>query len=113
MTPLLVALGAAVGATLRFWVSHHLDGRVHWGTLLVNVAGSFVLGLVVGAAPTEHAMALLGTGVCGGLTTYSAFAVQTRDRARAHGPGAGTAYAAITTGLALLGCAVGFVVGRA
>jgi len=111
VTPLLVALGAAVGATLRFWVSHHLDGRVHWGTLLVNVAGSFVLGLVVGAVPTAHATALLGTGMCGGLTTYSAFAVQTRDRARDHGAGAGTAYAAVTIGLALLGCAVGFAVG--
>ncbi len=44
MTPLLVAVGAAVGATLRFWVGHHLDGRTHWGTLAVNVAGSFVLG---------------------------------------------------------------------
>ena len=113
MTPLVVALGAAVGATLRFWISHHLDGRVHWGTLLVNVAGSFVLGLVVGTAPTEHLAALLGTGLCGGLTTYSAFAVQTRDRARDHGAGAGTAYAGITIGLALLACAVGFVVGQA
>ena len=82
MTPLLVALGAAVGAVVRFWVGHHLDGRTPWGTLLVNVAGSFVLGLVVGAQPSPDALALLGTGFCGGLTTYSAFAVQTRDQAQ-------------------------------
>ena len=82
MTPLLVAAGAGLGALLRFWVAHHLDGRTPWGTLLVNVAGSFVLGLVVGAQPSPGALALLGTGFCGGLTTYSAFAVQTRDQAR-------------------------------
>jgi fluoride exporter len=109
VTPLLVALGAAVGATLRFWVAHHLDDRWPTGTLLVNVAGSFVLGLVVGASPSESAVALLGTGFCGGLTTYSAFAVQTRDR----GPAGGAAYAVVTIGLALAACAAGFALGQA
>ena len=45
MTALLVALGAAVGAPLRHFVGHHLDGRMPWGILLVNVAGSFLLGM--------------------------------------------------------------------
>ena len=77
-----------VGAAPRFWVAHHLDGRTPWGTLLVNVAGSFVLGLVVGTEmPRADALALLGTGFCGGLTTYSAFAVQTRDQTRDRGAG--------------------------
>ena len=118
MTPLLVALGAAAGAALRFWVGHHLDAvhsgghwHIHGGTLLVNVAGSFVLGLLVGTAASGDAMALLGIGLCGGLTTYSAFAVQTRDRTRDSGPAAGAAYAAATIGLALGACALGFVVG--
>ena len=87
MTPLLVAVGAAIGATLRFHVAHRLDGRFPRGTLLVNVAGSFVLGLLVGAGVSADGLALLGTGFCGGLTTYSAFAVQTRDQ----GPRAGRA----------------------
>lgn len=108
MTPILVAFGAGVGATLRFWVAHHLDGRFPRGTLLVNVAGSFVLGLLVGAAASPEALALLGTGLCGGLTTYSAFAVQTRDQARAGGAGRGVAYASLTIGLALAACALGF-----
>ena len=107
MTPVLVALGAGAGATLRFWVAHHLDGRRPAGTLLVNVAGSFVLGLLVGSAVSTDALALLGTGFCGGLTTYSAFAVQTRDQ----GPRRGAAYAAATIVLALGACALGFVVG--
>ena len=109
MTPLLVAMGAAIGATLRFWVGHHLDDRWPTGTLLVNVAGCFVLGLVVGASASESAVALVGTGLCGGLTTYSAFAVQTRDL----GPAGGAAYAAVTVGLALAASALGFVVGQA
>ena len=109
MTPLLVAAGAALGATLRFWVAHHLDGRTPWGTLAVNVAGSFVLGLVVGTDVSAHALALVGTGFCGGLTTYSAFAVQTRDQGRSRGPGAAAAYSGATILLALAACALGFL----
>ena len=75
VSALLVALGAAVGSPLRFLVGLWLDRRLHWGTLAVNLAGSFVLGLLVGAAVEGRWLALLGVG-CGGLTTYSAFAVQ-------------------------------------
>jgi CrcB protein len=113
VTPLLVALGAAFGASTRFWVSHHLDGRTPWGTLLVNVAGSFVLGTVVGAGASADAVALLGTGFCGGLTTYSAFSVQTRDQAQGRSLRAGAAYAAATIILALTACGVGFWVSQA
>ena len=109
MTPLLVAVGAALGTTTRFHVAHHLDGRFPRGTLLVNVAGSLVLGLLFGAGVSADGLALLGTGFCGGLTTYSAFAVQTRDR----GPAGGAAYAVVTVGLALAASALGFVVGQA
>ena len=109
MTLLLVALGGAVGAALRFVVAHHLDSRVPWGTLLVNVAGSFLLGLWSGLALEENAMALLGVGFCGGFTTYSAFAVQTHARGRV----GGTAYAGATIVLALLACGGGFVLGQA
>jgi CrcB protein len=52
-------------------------------------------------------MALLGTGFCGGFTTYSAFAVQTHDQ----GPARGTAYAVATVGAALAACAAGFALG--
>ena len=109
MTPLLVALGAAVGATLRFWVAHHLDDRWPTGTLLVNVAGSFVLGLVVSAGASGDRLALLGTGFCGGFTTYSAFAVQTHRL----GGRRGTAYAVVTIGASLAACTVGALLGEA
>jgi fluoride exporter len=108
VTPLLVALGAAVGAPLRYALASVLDDdRLPWGTLLVNVVGSFLLGLLSGAAVSGSAMALLGVGFCGGFTTYSSFAVQTHRL----GATRGTAYAVVTIGLALAACAVGFVVG--
>jgi len=107
---LLVALGAALGAPLRFAVATALDAeRFPRGTLLVNVAGSFLLGLFVGGGVTGTALAFLGTGFCGGFTTYSAFAVQTHRL----GVARGAAYAVLTTGLALAACAAGFVLGQA
>ena len=106
MTVLLVALGAAVGAPLRYVAGHLLDGRLPWGTLLVNVAGSFLLGACSAAALSDSALALIGTGFCGGLTTYSAFAVQTHDR----GLRLGAAYVALTLVLCLGACAAGFAI---
>lgn len=110
MTVLLVALGAGVGAAVRFATARRLDGRgFARGTWLVNVVGSALLGLLVGSGAGADVLALLGVGFCGGLTTYSSFAVQTHDRGRA----GGTTYAVLTLGAALAACALGFVVGSA
>jgi CrcB protein len=107
VTPLLVALGAAIGAPLRYALATTLDEeRFPRGTLLVNVVGSFLLGLLVEAGATGHWLALLGTGFCGGFTTYSAFAVQTHRL----GPARGAAYVALTIGVSLAACALGVVV---
>jgi CrcB protein len=106
VTPLLVALGAAVGAPLRYLAASRLDSaRFPLGTFLVNVVGSFLLGLLSGAAVGGPGLALLGTGFCGGFTTYSALAVQTHRLGAARG----AAYAAGTVGIALAACAAGFV----
>ena len=72
MTPLYVALGAAVGAPLRFLAAVWLPGPR--ATLLVNVVGSALLGALVHASPS--ATALVGTGLCGALTTFSTFSVE-------------------------------------
>ena len=73
---LLVALGASLGSCLRYLAGHYLDHVFPRGTLLVNLVGSFLLGVLAGLALDGNAMALLGTGFCGGLTTFSAFAVK-------------------------------------
>ncbi|WP_101523388.1 CrcB family protein [Nocardioides houyundeii] len=106
MTALLVALGAGLGASVRYSVARRLDRGWPLGTLLVNVAGSTLVGLFAGLAVGDRPWALLGVGVCGGLTTYSGFAVL------AHNLGwrRGTAYAAATVALALAGCALGYAV---
>jgi CrcB protein len=78
-----VAVGGAVGALLRF------------------ALGSWL--------PDGEALALVGVGFCGALTTYSAFVVQTAELGRRRG----TAYAVLTLGLSLGGCALGFALAQA
>jgi fluoride exporter len=83
MSWLLVALGAAVGAPARYltdrWVQSRHDSVFPWGTLVVNVVASFVLGLVTGAAGVvaPAVAAVVGTGFCGALSTYSTFSFET------------------------------------
>ncbi|MFJ3949254.1 fluoride efflux transporter CrcB [Streptomyces libani] len=85
MNWLLVVAGAMVGAPLRFLTDRYVQCRhdtvFPWGTFTVNVAGSLILGLVTGAvaagAASSHVQLLLGTGLCGALTTYSTFSYET------------------------------------
>ncbi len=109
MTALLVALGAAVGAPLRYLWSQALDDRWPLGTLLVNVVGSGLAGMFAALSFGDHAWAFAMTGFCGALTSYSAFVVQAVDR----GPRLGSAYAAATAVASIALCFVGFALGAA
>ncbi|MEV7694418.1 CrcB family protein [Microbacterium sp. NPDC089189] len=81
MTPLLfvlVALAGGVGAGARYLldlgVSALTGDRFPWGILVVNVTGSFALGLLTGATSDAAVLAVIGTGLLGGFTTFSTVA---------------------------------------
>lgn len=85
MTVVAVLLGGAIGAPLRYLVdllvqSRH-DSVFPWGTFTVNVVGSLVLGVtaatVVELDSPSWVLALVGTGICGALTTFSTFGYET------------------------------------
>ncbi len=86
MTLLLVALGAALGAPLRYLTDRAVQARhgsvFPWGTLTVNIAGSLLLGFLAGLPADPTLAALAGTGFCGALTTYSTFGYETVRLAR-------------------------------
>lgn len=92
-----VALGGALGSVARFWlngvVSDRYGATFPWGTMTVNVIGSFIIGVLGALTIPEGRMSteartvttqLLMIGICGGFTTFSSFSLQTlhlvRDR---------------------------------
>ena len=87
---LWVAIGGALGSVGRFWLSGLVDSRFGetfpWGTLVINVTGSFVIGVIGAIAVPEgrldsqsraFATQFLMIGICGGYTTFSSFSWQT------------------------------------
>ena len=101
---LLVAAGAAVGAPVRYLASHtvrELGGTPPAGTLVVNVVGSLVLGLLVGGGTTGWPLALVGIGFCGALTTFSTLALELWDAMADGRPHHAVANVALSLGLGL------------
>ena len=86
MNYLIVSLGAALGGGLRYWVSNivykYLPATFPYGTLAVNVLGSFILGLLMfyfdpKELLSSHVKIFLTVGFCGGFTTFSTFSYET------------------------------------
>ena len=92
-----VALGGALGSVARFWINGLVIDKTSatfpWGTLAVNVTGSFIIGIIgalaipegrLDSSSRQFATQFLMIGVCGGYTTFSSFSLQTlnllRDR---------------------------------
>jgi CrcB protein len=120
---LWVGIGGALGSVARFWLTAammSLTGpRFPWGTLLINVLGSFVIGVVAGLTLIPERVAwhpdvriFLMTGVCGGFTTFSAFSLQTLELVQAGETGAAASYAGASVLLCLVFTWTGFVLAR-
>ena len=119
MAYLWIAFGGALGSVARYACStaaaRWLGFGFPWGTLIVNVGGSFAIG-VIAALVAADGRPLLGTdaraflviGVLGGFTTFSSFSLETLELARAGALGAAAANVVVSVALCLLGVWLGF-----
>lgn len=116
----LVLAGSALGGLARYWlaiwVGWLLGPSFPWGTLLINVLGSGVIGAAGAATDArEHAAvrAFLMVGVCGGFTTFSSFSLQTLELLQDGRTPAAFGYAAMSFALCLLAVWAGTLLGGA
>ena len=114
---LLEALGGALGSVARYGVgfaaARWLGLAFPWGTLIVNVAGGLAMGVLaarVGPAE-ESTRLLLGVGLLGGFTTFSAFSLETA-RLLEHDFGAAALYVLGSLVLSVGACWLGLMLGR-
>jgi CrcB protein len=118
-----VAVGGAIGSMGRFWLASAMTAltgaRFPWGTLLINILGSFVIGLVGGITLTAEGVTVhptmrlfLMTGVCGGFTTFSAFSLQTLELMQAGEPIPALGYAIGSVVLCIIASYCGWLLGR-
>jgi CrcB protein len=110
---LAVALGGALGSVGRYWISVWsilwLGPAFPYGTIFINVLGSFVIGLAGGLPGSDLWRHFLMVGVCGGFTTFSAFSLQTFAMARSEGFVPAAANVLLSLVLCLLAVTAGFL----
>ena len=118
---MLVGLGGAIGSVLRYLTSvfaaHWLGDQFPYGTLIVNLVGSFAIGLVhqVGSDTLlipDNLRLFLTTGIMGGLTTYSAFSYETARLMETNAWTLAWLNIVVTTTVAIGLCLLGMAAGR-
>ena len=117
---LFVGLGGALGSIARFITSKTLDQKLQsvmpYGTLTVNIVGSLILGVLYGLAMRkaglhENWRLFLGTGFCGGFTTFSTFAVENFNLLHTR-PWVSFAYIILSLAAGLLAVGLGYFAGK-
>jgi fluoride exporter len=119
MAYLWVAIGSALGGMARHWctgMSVRLFGATFpWGTLFINILGSFVIGLFFTLTGTDgrfeaspDAKVFVMVGLCGGYTTFSAFSLQTLALFQEGAWGRASAYVAASVALCLFAVWAGY-----
>lgn len=115
MTAVLVAIAGTLGVLSRYGLSSTVHGdTLPWMTVAINVAGSFLLGLVV-VLPfsSEEARTALGVGFLGGFTTFSTFSVQAVLDTDAGEPGKAALYVGSSVVLGIAAATAGYALGHA
>jgi fluoride exporter len=116
-----VGIGAALGGVARYYLASAIQQRVGptfpWGTLVINVSGGLLLGVLMRyalATPSVSAelRALLTTGFCGGYTTFSTYSYETATLLEDGQYGRAGTYALASVVLALVATFAGFVLAR-
>ena len=119
-TYVLVAAGGAIGSTLRYWlgglIANWVGQTFPWGTLVINVTGSFVIGLFSTLTGPDGRVIVPGewrqffiVGVCGGYTTFSSFSLQTLNLVRDGEAAWAAANVILSVALCLFGVWLGHV----
>jgi fluoride exporter len=114
VTVVLVAVAGAAGVLARYGITHAAGaGAALWAVLLVNVAGSFALGLLAGAGVDGDARAIAGVGFLGGFTTFSTFSLDVFADLEAGRPGRAAAYVLLSVVLGVAAAGAGWWLTRA
>jgi protein CrcB len=119
LTYFYIALGGAIGSVARAWTTNAMVRMVGagfpWGTILINVVGSFIIGFFGALTASDgrfqvhgDARAFVMIGICGGYTTFSSFSLQTLDLIRDGKPGAAFANIGLSVLLCLLAVSAGY-----
>lgn len=122
LTYLWIAIGGAVGSVARYACSdlaaRSFGETFPWGTLIVNVTGSFVIGLFATLTGPDgrwlvapDARLFVTVGLCGGYTTFSSFSLQTMNLVRTGEMGAAALNVAASVALCLAGVWAGYIAG--
>jgi CrcB protein len=115
---LLIGLGGGLGAIARVLVVELVQvGRLPWGTMIANITGSLIIGLVLARLdpPSDNAshwQAFLTIGFCGGFTTFSSFSWQTLEQLRQGQTGAAMAHVVLSVGVCVLATWLGWRLGK-
>ena len=128
MNYVLIAIGGALGSVARYacsvWIGGRTESLLPWGTIVVNVLGSFVIGAIAGALEPSSRLALSQVardnvnyfwmiGVLGGFTTFSSFSLQTLSLMREQNWGLASANVLLSVAICFLAVWLGFVIASA
>lgn len=124
LTYLWIAIGSALGGTSRYAISRAVALRYGetfpWGTLVVNISGSFIIGLLSALIGPDSRLVVspntrnfLMVGICGGYTTFSSFSLQTLELIRNRDFGEAGGNILLSVAACIAAVSIGFIVGSA